>query len=818
MPRILYLTTELPYFPGQGGMMALHVGHLAREEYIGVVGPRYPHQPESSLQALRDTVQKSYWWPEHPVPGATPTDMVAVDNPSKWMRRLPRWLKEIAWRRLSGLSGYSDDAIAWRMALVNLAPKLLEALDDCRWNVVLLSQSTSASWLRFLPATFARCVYFHDIRSDYLRRAPKPPPHRKLRRIQSEERLAAEQSDAVAFISILDRDRAARLFHTIAPAAVVPICLDLEYFSRQSSVSAEPVVLFTGHLAHPPNVDAVLHFLDTAWPKVVAARPDAIFRVVGLQPTPALVAAIGKAPNVELVRNAPDIRPYFQSARVYVVPMRFGGGVRQKILEAWAVGLPVVTTAMGAEGIGACDGENCWIRDQPGPFADQILTLLNEPVSFSVLNAARRQVETHHSAGTAGTTMAGLLKAALQKRRQQPPRVLYDLRWLLPGKSGGVEQMSRELVDEIASFDRNFHYRFHGARQLFRRWRFPDGFNHRLICPDDPGSRWVARRDALAQSLAADLSLPPLTSPALRALEWYARLDFTVVHGLACLVHPDLRRFPSIVTMHDLQHLHLPQFFSPEDIATREREYRESCRVADHIICISEYTRQDVHVRYDVPLDKLTTIWNLPPRRTGMRVKPGVATQLLRGMGIGHRFLFYPAQPWLHKNHAGLLTAIRLIDGTLPGDIKLVMTGQPLPPDHPAADLMRDPVVAERSVHLGYRSPEEIAALYACAEALVFPSLFEGFGMPIIEAMQQECPVLCGGHTSLPEIAGEAALFIDPGSSESIADGILRITGDRQLSAKLKAAGTLNLRRFNRRELAEKTRAIYAAVHQKHFS
>jgi glycosyltransferase involved in cell wall biosynthesis len=817
MPRILYLTTELPYFPGQGGMMALHVGHLVREEYIGVVGPRYAHQPESSLQSLRDTVHKSYWWPEHPVPGATPVDYVTSHPPIPWLKWLPKRIKKIVWRSLAGLSNYSDDALAWRMALVNLAPKLLEALDGHRWNVVLLSQSTSAPWFRFLPATLARCVYFHDIRSDYLRRAPTPPPQGQLQRILAEERLAATQSDAIAFISELDRNRAATLLRPSAPAAVVPICLNLDYFSRQPAISTELVVLFTGHLAHPPNVDAVLYFLGAIWPRIVAAQA-AVFRVVGLQPAPELIAAMARSPSTVLVPNAPDIRPHFQSARVYVVPMRFGGGVRQKILEAWAIGIPVVTTTMGAEGIAAKDGENCWIRDQPGAFADQILALLHNPAPLGVLDAARTHVETHHSARASCPVMAGQLKAAVMKRRQQPPRVLYDLRWLLPGKSGGVEQMTRELVDEIASFDRTFHYRFHGSRQLLRRWRFPAGFSHRMICPDDPGPRWAVRRDAIAQSLAVDLSLPPLTSPALRALEWYARLDCTVVHGLPCLVHPDLRRFPSVVTMHDLQHLHRPEFFSPEDIAIREWEYRESCRLADHVICTSEFTRQDVHQRYGVSLDKLTTIWNLPPRLTGSRLEPNVTRRLLESMGITHRFLFFPAQPWQHKNHAGLLAAIRLIKDELPRDLKLVLTGQPFPLDHPATPLLLDPEIAPRVAHLGYRTPLEIVALYAAAEALIFPSLFEGFGMPVIEAMQQGCPVVCGSHTSLPEIAGEAALFVDVSSPTALADGILRITRDEALAKTMTARGTENLRRFDRRSLAEKTRAIYATVHENHFA
>lgn len=818
MPRVLYLTTELPYFPGQGGMMALHVAYLAREQTTGVVGPRYPHQPEDSLQKLRDTLQKSHWWPEHPVPGALPETPSVPLPGSAWLKRLPRWAKLGLLKRWSGLSAYSDDALAWRQAFVNLAPKFLEALNEERWNVVLLAQSTSAAWFNFLPASLARCLFFHDIRSDYLKRSPSPVPARRLRGIEFEERGAARQADSLLFVSGLDQERASALFRPMAESAVAPICLNLDYFAYQPGPRSEPVVLFTGHLSHPPNVDAASHFLRNIWPKVSEVRPAAKFRLVGLQPTKELAEAAQRGVNVELIPNVRDIRPYFQSASVYVVPMRFGGGVRQKILEAWAVGLPVITTAMGAEGIAARDGINCWIRDQPEAFAAQIVALLDQPAPVSLLQAARREVEMKHSPVVSCPRLGAQLRLAMAKRRQSKPRVLFDLRWLQPGKSGGVEQMSRELIDEIATYDREYDYRLLGSRKVFENWRFPRKFRHQVFCPDDRNALRTARCHARVGLLAKDLEMPPLTSPALQALEWYTRLDFTVVHGLPCHVLPDLRRFPSVVTMHDLQHLHLPHFFSAEDIATREREYRDSCQRADHIICISEFTRQDVHRRYGVPLAKLTTVWNLPPRMTAIQQPKAAIRQRLAGLGINHRYFLYPAQPWLHKNHISLLQAIQLLHDRLPKDIRLVLTGQPFPAGHPAAALMGDPVVQSRVVHLGYCPTEDIASLYAGAEALIFPSLFEGFGMPVIEAMQQNCPVICGSHTSMPEIAGDAALFVDVQSPQALAEGLLRLAGDASLAGTLKAKGTKNLRRFNRRELAERTRMIYAAVHQQHFS
>ena len=817
MPRTLYITTELPYFPGQAGVMAMHIRHLSSQGVTGVVGPRYPHQPEDALQQLRDTVACSHWWPEHPQPGPLPSSLQSKPEWG-WMKLLPHWLKSQLLYRLAGVHRYSADALAWRRVLVNLAPKILEALHTKRWNAVLLSQSTSAIWLTCLPASLARCVYFHDIRSDYLRRAPHGFTRHDVRRIRREERLAARTAEATVFVSELDRQRACSLLQPTGPTAVAPLCLDLDYFSgKPPATDSAPVILFTGHLAHPPNVDAVVHFLTSIWPRIVTAAPDARCRIVGAHPAAAVATAVQQSAKVELVANAPDIRPYFREARVYVVPMRFGGGVRNKILEAWAMGVPVVSTTMGAEGISALDGQNCWLRDTPEEFAAQVTALLKKPPPVAVSEAGRRCVEQQHSPGKSSPHLAAALIGATDIKRRSAPRILYDLRWLQPGKVGGVEQMTSALLDELAGFDREFEYRILGTRYGGQRWHFPRGFKHTTVYTDGPAARRLAWRDTCIERLASDLGEPPLTSPEIRALEFYTRLDFTIVHGLPCYVHPDLRRFPSVVTMHDLQHLHLPENFTPEDIATREKEYRESCRQADRVICISEFTRQDVHQRYGIPLDKLTTIWNLPPHPPAVRSTDKATGTLLARMGIASPYFYYPAQPWRHKNHTSLLKAMVLLDNRLPPGVKLVLTGQPFPVDHPAKPLLQDNLLRNRVVHLGYRSPAEVGALYQGAIAMVFPSLFEGFGLPILEAMQRRCPVACGTHTSLPEVAGDAAYFVDSLTPDSLAEVMLRMFSDPVLGTSLREKGILNLRRFDRRSLAEKTRTIYAAIHAEHF-
>src|SRR5262249_45088999 len=157
-----------------------------------------------------------------------------------------------------------------------------------------------------------------------------------------------------------------RLYSPPAFMSVAPIPIDTQYYSLRESPpgkATRPVILFTGHLAHPPNVDALVYFLEDIWPRVLKRVPAAEFIAAGCFPQPQLVDALEKTPQATLHRDVPDIRPYFEQATVYVVPMRFGGGVRQKILEAWSMKRPVVATSMAAEGIDARHGNQLWLED-----------------------------------------------------------------------------------------------------------------------------------------------------------------------------------------------------------------------------------------------------------------------------------------------------------------------------------------------------------------------------------------------------------------------------------------------------------------------
>ena len=208
----------------------------------------------------------------------------------------------------------------------------------------------------------------------------------KLRRFEG---LACREADGTMAVSAVDA-AAIRAAAGSVRLAIVPNTIDIEdYPTRGIPAPGNPTVAFTGKMDFRPNVDAVVWFVSSVWPLIHRARPDARFLIVGRGPTPA-VRSLGNAPGVAVTGEVPDDRPYMEGAAAFVVPMRVGGGVRIKVLQAMAAGVPIVSTSLGFEGVAATPGLHLSVADEPAAFADAVLGLLNEPASAeSQVRAAR---------------------------------------------------------------------------------------------------------------------------------------------------------------------------------------------------------------------------------------------------------------------------------------------------------------------------------------------------------------------------------------------------------------------------------------------
>lgn len=197
---------------------------------------------------------------------------------------------------------------------------------------------------------------------------------------------------------------------------VVPNGVDVSSWPV-SPVPPVPRVVFTGTLGYRPNVDGITWFCRTVWPLVAARCPAARLDVVGRDPV-AEVRALGEIAGVRVHADVPDVRPFVTSARICVVPLRFGSGSRLKVLEAWAAGRPVVGTTVGLAGLAVSDGATAVVRDDPQPFADAVVELIGDDGRAQRLgDAGRRSAAEHYDWGRIGAGYASWLADVAASRQ-----------------------------------------------------------------------------------------------------------------------------------------------------------------------------------------------------------------------------------------------------------------------------------------------------------------------------------------------------------------------------------------------------------------
>jgi polysaccharide biosynthesis protein PslH len=222
------------------------------------------------------------------------------------------------------------------------------------------------------------------------------------RKLRAREADACRQADLTIAVSADDRRR----LESLAPgirAAAIPTGVDTDYFTPMPHAERSPHLVFSGSMDWHPNEDAVVHFLDTILPAIRAQIPETTFTVVGRNPTTRLRDAAARSGGVIVTGTVSDVRPAIAEGAVYVVPLRAGGGTRLKIFEALAMARPVVSTGVGAEGLGIEPGRHYIRADEPRTFAAAVVSLLGDAARRRRLGSAGRHlVETCYSWPTIG--------------------------------------------------------------------------------------------------------------------------------------------------------------------------------------------------------------------------------------------------------------------------------------------------------------------------------------------------------------------------------------------------------------------------------
>lgn len=257
---------------------------------------------------------------------------------------------------------------------------------------------------------------------------------------------------------------------------------------------------------------------------------------------------------------------------------------------------------------------------------------------------------------------------------------------------------------------------------------------------------------------------------------------------------------PYLVMIHDLSFVSFPQGFKTQERLVYANLIRQVARRARHILTVSEFAKSELQYHWKVPEEKITVTYN------GLDSDCTPAMPLKE---ISTPYILYVGNLHPRKNLVRLLEAFVLLkkEKKIPHQLKIVGQSAWLFDD--IFNTVRKSRIEEDVVFTGYVDRKDLIALYQQAELTVYPSLYEGFGLPVLEAMGCGCPVVTSNTTSIPEVAGDAAVLVDPTSVESIADGIDSVLFNPEKQSLLRARGSARAQSFQWIQTAQKTLAAY---------
>jgi glycosyltransferase involved in cell wall biosynthesis/2-polyprenyl-3-methyl-5-hydroxy-6-metoxy-1,4-benzoquinol methylase len=410
-------------------------------------------------------------------------------------------------------------------------------------------------------------------------------------------------------------------------------------------------------------------------------------------------------------------------------------------------------------------------------------------------------------------------------------KIVIDLTPVLPGgENGGAKVMTLELIRNLARLAPEKEFILLTSGTSHDELASMDAANVRRINVHQPGAALrvsdsvaLRARSFLARFVPENLltrigrayrkavDLVPVGGSFLRQLQADLLFcPFTAPFFFDATV-------PTVSVIYDLQHIYYPQFFNPANIEERDRNFRKAVRVSSRIVCISEYVRGTVLNATKVDPERLKTIHILLSRRLANPNEDTRSKALKKWRLTSGQYLLYPANFWPHKNHEMLLTAFSMFRSKQrDSGLKLVLTGAPGTRAEYVRTAAAQMGISDHVLFPGYLPEVELSALLHSCAALIFPSLFEGFGMPLLEAMAAGRPLLCANSTSLPEVAGDAALFFDPRKPAEIAAAIARFENEPKLRLDLAAKSAKRLSVFGGAEemAAEYLRAFEDAVRE----
>ena len=322
--------------------------------------------------------------------------------------------------------------------------------------------------------------------------------------------------------------------------------------------------------------------------------------------------------------------------------------------------------------------------------------------------------------------------------------------------------------------------------------------------------------------VAADLGpnfrtvLEPSPNYSLREqlhIPWVLRRERPDVFHAPHYVLPTAVRSRSVVTIHDCIHLMFPQYLPNRAAYAYARATMWSAaHRSDCILTVSEASKRDILHFFRIPAGKIVVAYNAIEERFWREPADEDIARVRERYQLDHPFVLYVGNIKPHKNLVRLIEAFDGLRRLGFEELKLLIIGD---------EISRLPAL-RRAVHshklhkhvrfLGYQPDDTLAVLYRLAALFVFPSLYEGFGLPPVEAMASGTPVVTSNVSSLPEVTGDAAVLVDPYDVESIVDGMRRVLTDPELAAEMRRRGIVRAREFSWERSVARTHEVYQQV------